>query len=145
VIWNLRRRNAVVYSGPHFFEVRYSRSIMQERLEQHLSYQGSLSNERTTKPVLSTLSRAHRRLTLLFGAALLAAPLGTRGRNITTAHAGMDMHDEDMSNMGQVWRPWWPYVMTPLRPKQPGDRKGDRGCRRGEAAIERTRITQGFG
>jgi len=63
-------------------------------------------------------------LTLIFGAALLAAPPGHTGqKNKPHDMPGMDMHDEDMSGMGQAWQLWRPYVHDPLRPKQPGDKE----------------------
>jgi hypothetical protein len=63
-------------------------------------------------------------LALVFGTALLTAPLGRTGQSKQQGSMpGMDMHDnEDMSSMGPSMAAMVGHVyMTPLRPKQPGD------------------------
>jgi hypothetical protein len=64
-------------------------------------------------------------LTLIFGAALLTAPLGhawQKGQQ-QGSMPGMDMHDDnDMSGMGPSMAAMAGHMyMTPLRPKEPGD------------------------
>ena len=80
-------------------------------------------------------------LTLLFGAALLATPLGHTGQQDHNhgSMPGMDMHDEDMSNMGPSMAAMAGHMyMTPLRPKQPGDKeKAIAVVAAAKAAIER--------
>ena len=78
--------------------------------------------------------------TLIFGAALLAAPPGHTGQK-SKQHdmPGMDMHDGDMSNMGPSMAAMVGHMyMTPLRPKQPGDKeKAITVVATAKAAIER--------
>jgi len=66
-------------------------------------------------------------LTLIFGAALLTAPLGLTGQKDKNqgSMSGMDMHDDvDMSGMGPSMAAMAGHMyMTPLRPKQPGDKE----------------------
>lgn len=79
-------------------------------------------------------------LTLLFGAALLIAPLGQTGQqdhHHGSSMPGMDMHGDDMSDMGPSMAAMAGHMyITPLRPKQPGDKeKANRGCGRREGSY----------
>jgi hypothetical protein len=81
-------------------------------------------------------------LTLIFGAALLTAPLGqTRQQGQQQGSmAGMDMRDhEDMSSMGPSMAAMAGHMyMTPLRPMQPSDKeKAKAVVANVKAAIER--------
>ncbi len=79
-------------------------------------------------------------LTLIFGVALLAVPLGhTKQKSKPHDMPGMDMHDEDMSDMGPSMAAMAGHMyMTPLRPKQPGDKeKAITVVATAKAAIER--------
>lgn len=65
-------------------------------------------------------------LALVFGAALLTAPLGHSGQqgHQHGSMPGMDMRDEDMSNMGPSMAAMAGHMyMTPLRTKQAGDKE----------------------
>ena len=66
-------------------------------------------------------------LTLLFGAALLIAPPGQTGQqdhHHGSSMPGMDMHGDDMSDMGPSMAAMAGHMyITPLRPKQPGDKE----------------------
>jgi len=64
--------------------------------------------------------------TLVFTAALLTAPLGHTGQQDHQhgSMPGMDMGNEDMSNMGPSMAAMAGHMyMTPLRPTQPGDKE----------------------
>src|SRR5258708_21728009 len=79
-------------------------------------------------------------LTLIFAAALLAAPPGHTGEKCKPQDMrGMDMQDEDMSGMGPSMAAMAGHMyMTPLRPKQPGDKeKAITVVATAKAAIER--------
>jgi hypothetical protein len=81
-------------------------------------------------------------LTLIFGAALLTAPLGhtsPQGQQ-QGSMPGMDMRDsDDMSSMGPSMAAMAGHVyMTPLRPKQPGDKEKAKGVvAEAKATMER--------
>jgi len=65
-------------------------------------------------------------LKLVFGAALLTAPLAYTGQqgHQHGSMPGMDMHDEGMSDMGPSMAAMAGHMyMTPLRTKQPGDKE----------------------
>jgi hypothetical protein len=81
-------------------------------------------------------------LTLIFGAALLTAPLGHTGQKGQQhgSMPGMDMHDDnETSNMGPSMAAMAGHMyMTPLQPKQPGDEeKAKAVVAEAKAAIER--------
>jgi hypothetical protein len=80
-------------------------------------------------------------LTIIFVATLLTAPLGhswQKGQQHGSM-PGMDMHDDEMSNMGPSMAAMAGHMyMTPLRPKQPGDKeKAAAVVAQAKAAIER--------
>src|SRR5271156_1399242 len=81
-------------------------------------------------------------LTLIFGAALLTAPLGHTWQQVQPQGSmpGMDMRgNDDMSNMGPSMAAMSGHVyMTPLRPTQAGDEEKARAVvAQAKATMER--------